>query len=99
MPNVICDICDKRLEGICKSKREKMKLLELLEERAERLCLTNIIINVSPGIKHKEITRTGCMGVLHYKQFERDPEGLNDFNLSDLISGKLSIEEAKKRIK
>lgn len=98
MPDVKCDICKMGLDKICKTRVEKLKLLDLLDERGVRLCLTNIIINVTPGIKHKEIIKTDCDGVLYYKQFEKDPEGL-DFSLSELLSGKLSIEEAKKRIK
>jgi len=97
MANAKCEKCGKKLQNICKTKKDVLVLLELLENRIQKVFLTNIAYNITPGIRHNEILWSEeCDGVLYYDHFDKEPEILKKFKIGDIMLGLLSIEEAKK---
>ena len=97
MPNAKCEKCKKKLDTICRSSDDMCRLLTLLEGRIQRVPFTNIVYNITPGIKHNEIDiDNNCEGVLYYDHFADDPANFKLFNIGDIMVGNLSISDAKK---
>ncbi len=96
MPNAKCEKCNKKLDTICRSSDDMYRLLILLESRIQRVPFTNIVYNITPGIKHNEIDIGNiCEGVLYYEHFAVDPVNFKLFKIGDIMVGNLSISDAR----
>lgn len=83
MPNAECEKCNMLLHQICLTNDEKIKFIELMKKRSE--VIFGIVYNITPGIRHNEIKKCNCNGVLYMKPFEKIPIDFYGENINLLL--------------